>query len=106
MVGNQGLLNGQGAWQPAGMIFMGDGGPEQGHDPVAPELADRALKTVDFIDQDPAAAVHDPVDVLRSSFSEMAVNPATSANMTVTSLALAFEGTAVRQDLIGQVFGV
>ena len=68
------------------MIFVGYGCPEQGHDPIAPEFADCALKAVDFIDQDPAAAVHDSVDVLRVQLFGEEVNPATSANMTVTNL--------------------
>ncbi len=105
-VGDQGLLNGQGRMAgPLGVIFMGDGRPEQGHDPVAPELADRALEAVDFIHQDPAAAVHDPVDVLRVELLRDGREPGHVGEHDRHQLALPFQGTARGQDLIGQVFG-
>ena len=94
-IGNQGLLNGQGRMAgPLGVIFMGDGRPEQGHDPVAPEFADRTLKAVDFIDQDPAAAVHDPVDLLRVQLLGHGGKPGHVGEHDRHQLALAFDGTA------------
>ncbi len=47
------------------MVLMGQGGTEQGHDPIPGELVDGALIPVDLIHQDLEAAVHDLVDFLR-----------------------------------------
>ena len=95
-------LNGQGRRAgPLGVIFMGDGGPEEGHDPVAPKLADRALQTVDFIHQDPAAAVHDPVHLLRVKPFRQGSEAGHVGEHHRHQLALPFQGTARGQDLIG-----
>ena len=46
----QGLLHLQGGGHSAaGGILVGDGGAEQRHDAVAPELGDRALVAVDGV---------------------------------------------------------
>ena len=79
---------------PLGVIFMGDGRPEQGHDPVPPEFADRALKAVDFIDQDPAAAVHDLVDVLWVQLFREGGKAGHVGEHHRDQLALAFDGAA------------
>ena len=101
-VGDQGLLNGQGRVAgPPGVILMGDRRPEQGHDPVAPELADRALEAVDFIHQDPAAAVHDPVDVFRVQLLRKGRKPGHVGEHDRYQLALALQGTAGGKDFIG-----
>ena len=89
---------------PLGVIFMGDGRPEQGHDPVAPKLADRALEAVDFIHQDPAAAVHDPVDVLRVQLLGHGRKPGHVGEHHRHQLALALQGPASGQNLVRQVF--
>ena len=56
------FLNGQGRMAgPLGMVLVGQGRTEQGHDPVAGELVDGPLILVDLIHQDPKAPVHDLV---------------------------------------------
>ena len=47
------------------MIFMGHGGPKQGHDAITGELVDGALIFVDLIHEDLKGTVHDLVDFLR-----------------------------------------
>ena len=83
------------------MIFMGDGRSEQGHDPIPPELVDRTLKAVDFIHQDPEAAVHDPVDFLRVELLGKGREPGHIGEHDRHQLALPFQGTAGGQDFIG-----
>ena len=55
-------VDGQGrADGPLGSVLQGDGGAEQGHDPVAGHLVDRALVVVDLVDEELVDLVHDPV---------------------------------------------
>jgi len=49
---------------PDGMVLMGQGGAEEGHDPIAGELVDGPLVAMDLLHQDLEAAVHDLVDLL------------------------------------------
>jgi hypothetical protein len=49
----------------SGMILVRYGCPEQGHDPIARELYDRALVTVDLVHQEPEAAVYEAVHIFR-----------------------------------------
>ena len=44
---------------PLGVVLVGHGGAEQGHDPVSGELVDRTFIPVDLVHQDLEAAVHD-----------------------------------------------
>ncbi len=46
------------------VILMGDGGAEDGHDPVAGELVDRALEAVHGVGEGREEALHDRVPLL------------------------------------------
>jgi len=84
---------------------MGQGCAEQAHDPVAPELTDRALEAVNLSHQDPAAAVHDLVDVFRVELLRDGREPGHVGEHDRHQLALPLDGAAGGQNLVGQVFG-
>ena len=87
------------------VVFMGDGRPEEGHDPIARELVDCALEAMHTLGQNREKAVHDAVPLL-------GINGAGELHRTMDiceehrdQLALAFECRLARQDLVGEVRG-
>ena len=50
---------------PAGMVLVGDGRAEDGHDAVAGELVDGALEALDRFREDGEEALHDLAPLLR-----------------------------------------
>ncbi len=69
---------------PDAMILVRDRRPEQGHDAVARELVDGAFVPMDRFHDAREAAVHDRVQLFGIEPGGEAVNPAQSANSTVT----------------------
>jgi hypothetical protein len=49
------------------VVLVSDRGAEDCHDPVAGELVDRPLETVDPVGEDLEAAVHDPIPLRRAA---------------------------------------
>ena len=68
-----------------GVVAVGDRQAEDGHDRIADELLDRPAVVLDALARDSEEAFQERADVLGIELSPSAVEPATSANRTVTS---------------------
>jgi hypothetical protein len=86
-----------------GVVLVRDGRAEERHDAVAGVLVDRALETMDAVGQDHEEAVHDAVPLL-------GIDPRREVHRALHVdeehghlLALALEGGAEREDLLGEV---
>ena len=99
-------LHGQGRIAGAqGVIFVSNGGAKQGHDAVAQHLVDRAFKTVHGVHHALQGGVEELLgrfgvetpDQLRGVFDV--------GKQYRDLLALAFQGTAGHENLLGQVRG-
>ena len=69
-----------------GVILLGEGGAEEGHDPVACELVDSAAEAAHSVGEDVHEAVDDLAHASTSRSSCSSIEPCTSANRTVKSL--------------------
>ena len=81
------------------MVLVGQGGTEEGHDPVPGELVDGPLVAVDLIHQYPEAPVHDLVHFLRVQLLGEGGVAGHIGEEHRHQLALPFQGTAGVQDL-------
>jgi hypothetical protein len=88
---------------PAGVILVGHGGAEEGHDPVAGELVHRSLEAVDAVTEDPHEAVHEPVPLLGVEFLLKVHRPLHVGEEDGDLLALAFQGRPGGPDLLDEV---
>jgi hypothetical protein len=88
---------------PSRMILVGDRRAEQRHDSVAGELIDGALEPMDAFAEDREEAIHDPVPFLGINLLELHRALHVSEDDRHL-LALALEGAAGSQDLLGEVF--
>ena len=86
-----------------GVVLVGDRRPEQGHDPVAGELVDRALEAVDALAEDREEAVHDPPPLLGVALLGELHRAHHVGEQHRHLLALALEGGAAGTDLLGEV---
>jgi len=98
------LLDRQGGAERAlSVVLVGDGGAEERHHAVAEELVDRSLVAVDGLENDLEGAVHDRVDF----FGIQALGHRREAGDVGEEhrhlLALAFDGAARAEDLVGEV---
>ena len=88
---------------PLRVVLVGDRRPEQRHDPIARVLVDRALETVNAVGQDVEEAVEDAVPLLGVDLLRELEGALHIYEQDRHLLALALEGRALRQDLLGQV---
>ena len=85
------------------MVLVGDRRAEQGHDPVAGELVDRALEAVDALAEDREEAVHDPPPLLGVALLGELHRAHHVGEQHRHLLALALQGAAAGADLLGEV---
>ncbi len=101
----EGLLNSQ---RPiAGtlrMILMSDGRTEQRHNAIAHELIDGAFVSVNFIHEDTKTPVHDLMDLLRIEIFKDGRRVSYVGENDGDEFALTFNGYAVRENLVREVF--
>ncbi len=90
---------------PLSMVLVGQRGAEEGHHPIAGELVDGALVSVDLIHQDLEAAVQDLVDLFRVQFLGEGGIVGHVGEKDGDELALPFQGGAGGEDLVDQVLG-
>ena len=83
------------------MVLMGQGCPEQGHDPISGELVDGAFILMNLIHQDPQAAVHDLVDFFGVQLLGEGSEAGHIGKQHSHQLSLTLQGTAGVQDFIG-----
>ena len=99
-----GALNTQGGvHRPAWTIFVRERRAEQGHDPVAGVLVDRALEAVHLGRDALEAAVDDVVYHFGVELLGERSETRHVGEQDGDLLTLAFEGAARREDLLGQV---
>ena len=85
------------------MILLGDGGAEQGHDPVPQHLVHRALAVVDRLHHPLEHGVENPSCLLGVAVGEQLHRALHVGEEHGDALALAFEGDLRREDLLGEV---
>ena len=97
-------LNAQGRVHgPAWTVFVRDGGAEQGHDPIAGVLVDRALEAVHLRRNTLEAAVDDLVHHFGVELLGECSEAGHVGEQDGDLLALAFQRAAGGEDLLGQV---
>jgi hypothetical protein len=86
-----------------GVILVGDGRPEDRHDPIAGELIDRPLETVHAVGEDLEEAVHDPIPLFWIDLLAELHRALHVSEEHRHLLPLAFEGAARREDPLGEM---
>jgi hypothetical protein len=86
-----------------GVIFVRERRTEQSHDAIAGELVDGAFIPMHLLRQDLEAPVHEGMHVLRIERPGQRAEPHDVRKQHCDLLALAFQGAAHGQDLVGQV---
>jgi hypothetical protein len=89
-----------GGHRPAGGVLMGDGRTEEGHQPVAQEVAHRAFVTVHCFDHASNAALRERVHRLRIEPLAERCRTGGVDKQHGHGAALAFESRPVAQDLL------
>jgi hypothetical protein len=87
------------------MVLVSDRGAEKRHDAVAGVLVDRPLEAVNAVGEDLEEAVENPVPFFRVELLGEIHRALHVGEEDRHLLALAFEGTARGQDLLGEVTG-
>src|SRR5262249_53123005 len=93
----------RGVTNPSRMVLVGDGRAEQGHDPVARVLVHRSLEAVNALCEDGKEAVQDLVPFLGTDLLGEVHRSLHVGEKDGYLLALAFEGTPRREDLLGEM---
>ena len=87
------------------MVLMGEGRPEEGHDPVAHDLVDGALVAVDGLHHPFEDGIEELPRVLGVTVGEQLHRALEVGEEHRDLLALAFEGGLGRENLLGEVLG-
>src|SRR6266496_3104281 len=89
---------------PLCVVFMRYRGTEQRHDAVTAILVHRALEAVNAFGEDLEETIHDAVPLLRVELGGQFRRSPDVGEQDGDLLALAFEGAAGGEDLLGEVF--
>jgi hypothetical protein len=87
------------------MIFMGDRGTEQGHNPIAHDPVHGTLKAVDCLNHAFEHWVAELLDVFRVAVSKQLHRTLDIGEQHGDPFALALEGCPCGEDLIGKMLG-
>ena len=91
--------------RPHGVIFVGEGRPEERHNPIAHHLVDRALVAVDGLHHPLQDGVEEPPRLLGIAVGEQLHRALQVGEEHRDLLPLAFEGGLRGEDLLGEVLG-
>jgi hypothetical protein len=98
------LLHGQGRIaRPDGMIFMGNGCPEQGHDPIAHDLVHGPFIAMDGCHQAFQHRIEELAGLLRITVSQDFHGAFEVGKEHRHLLALTFQGTTGGEDFLGEI---
>ena len=85
------------------MVFMGDGGTEQGHDTVAEHLIHRALEAVHGVHHVPQSRIEEPLGGFGVEVADELGGAFEIGKQHRYLLALAFQGGAGSENLVGEI---